>query len=162
MIDKNQLRDLIRDVLAYLDPEIPYSSTAVELLMLTAAAESRLGTYIKQVNGPARGIMQMEPATDGDIWRNYLAHNKDLRRKILLLMGVADTDALDPAVTNLAYQIAMARVHYRRVSEALPNMEGHPTEDAIRLASYWKDHYNTSLGKGSRLEAAKVYIELCI
>lgn len=60
-MDKKQLRELITHVLKRYNL---YSDNAVELLMLTAAVESNLGHYIKQVgNGPALGIFQCEPNT---------------------------------------------------------------------------------------------------
>lgn len=43
---------------------------------------------------------------------------------------------------DLKYQIIMARIHYRRVKAALPT-------DVAGQAQYWKDHYNTKLGKGT-------------
>jgi len=60
-MDKTQLRELIQVVLKEYDL---YSRDAEELLMLTAAVESNLGYYIKQVGGgPALGIFQCEPDT---------------------------------------------------------------------------------------------------
>ena len=38
----------------------------------------------------------------------------------------------------------MCRVHYARVSEPLPE-----AGDLDGQAHYWKDHYNTRLGKGT-------------
>jgi hypothetical protein len=58
-IHPGQLRSLIEETLRALEPEVPYSEPAVELLMMTAAAESALGRYIKQIGGPARGIFQI-------------------------------------------------------------------------------------------------------
>lgn len=43
---------------------------------------------------------------------------------------------------NIALQIAMCRLHYRRVPQALPN-------NIEEQAAYWKKHYNTYKGKGS-------------
>ena len=45
IVDKDQLRELIVDVLEYLEPEIPFSDAAGELLMLTAAQESHSVSY---------------------------------------------------------------------------------------------------------------------
>lgn len=59
MMDKRQLRNLIRRVLIGIGG---YSEEAENLLMGTAAQESALGEYIRQLgNGPALGIFQMEP-----------------------------------------------------------------------------------------------------
>jgi len=58
---REHLREMIQFVLKNYDL---YSRDAEELLMLTAACESNLGHYFKQLgNGPALGIFQVEPAT---------------------------------------------------------------------------------------------------
>ena len=58
---KEHLREMIQFVLMKYDL---YSRNAEELLMLTAACESNLGHYFKQLGGgPALGIFQVEPAT---------------------------------------------------------------------------------------------------
>jgi len=147
-IEKEQLRTLIRDVLKSIDL---YSGAAQELLMLTSAVESNCGSYITQVGGPAQGIFQMEPATHDDIWDNYLRYNHQLALKILNLRMTSSTADLNQR-GNLPYQIAMARVHYLRVKEALP----HHT-DIPQLARYWKQYYNTNLGKGTKLKAINKY-----
>jgi hypothetical protein len=151
-IDKGQLRDLIREVLHHLDPEIPYSENAVELLMLTCAQESHLGSYIKQIKGPARGIFQMEPTTEHDLYSNFMAGKPKLLEKVQLLTYPAD--APDDLLANLAYQIAMARVHYFRSPKAIP-------KDLQGWAELWKSHYNTHLGKGKVEEAITNYNRMC-
>lgn len=150
-IDKTQLRELIVDVLHYLSPEIPYSENAVNLLMLTAAQESHLGTYIKQIKGPARGIFQMEPATERDIYDNFLAYKPQIASKIRAL---TTDDGPDNLLSNLAYQIAMARVHYFRSPRALGSQ-------TTEWAATWKAVYNTPLGKGTEQEAIANYLRLC-
>ena len=145
-IDAKQLRALISDVLKSIDL---YSKAAVELLMLTSAVEAHCGSYIEQVGGPALGIFQMEPATHDDIWNNYLIFHNDLFNKVIILRN---GNAKLSQRANLSYQIAMARVHYLRVKEALP----HHT-DIPQLARYWKQYYNTNLGKGTKLKAINKY-----
>jgi hypothetical protein len=145
---KDQLRALIRDVLTQVGL---YSNSAEELLMLTAAVESKLGYYIRQVGGPAKGIFQMEPNTEEDIWENYLAYKGELSYKITSKFM---TNNLAELEWNLAYQIIMARIHYLRVPEPLP----HPL-DKVGLATYWKKYYNTSAGKGTVAKAIDAYEE---
>lgn len=66
MINYNQFKEhVVVPVLKYLEPEIPYSESAVNLLLMTAAHESRGGTYLKQINGPALGVYQMDQLTGG-------------------------------------------------------------------------------------------------
>jgi hypothetical protein len=150
MFDPQQFRGLVIDVLKELGLEIPYSDVAVELLMLTAAHESLMGTYLRQVKGPARGVFQMEPATEQDIYDNYLAFKPNLAH-LVLGFRMQQTDIPD-LESNLAYQIAMARVHYYRVPEPLPK-----SSDPVKLAEYWKKYYNTHKGKGKVEDAVKHY-----
>lgn len=145
----NQLKELvIEPVLEHLDL---YSESAVQLLLGTAAAESNMGDYIKQVGGgPALGIYQVEKATHDDIWENYIDYRGDLEQSIRSLT-ITGYDALnyfeheaDELIGNLYYATAMARVHYLRVPAALPE-----ATDLDGLAHYWKKYYNTSFGKGT-------------
>lgn len=145
-INKEQFRALIKEVLEELDL---YSKSAEELLMLTAATESHLGTYLTQVGGPARGVCQMEPATEKDIWNNYLKYKPDLAKRVSETAGTNTSLALK---ANLVYQIVMARIHYLRVKSPLPHHK-----DIEALASYWKSHYNTKLGKGTVKKAIESY-----
>lgn len=143
----DQLRKLIRNVLA---PTKLYSESAEELLMLTAAAESLCGEYIYQIGGPARGIFQMEPATERDIWTSYLKY----RPKLMAEVNRHKTRDGNDLVHNLAYQIMMARIHYLRVPKKLPK-----PDDTEGMARYWKKYYNTSEGKGNKKEAINKYKE---
>lgn len=141
-MDKRQLRDLIHRVLIALDL---HSESAENLLMGTAAQESGLGEYIRQLgNGPALGIFQMEPTTFKDIVQNYLKYKPELAKNIMAVSGV---NALRSEYLeyNLALAICMCRVHYLRVSEKMPdNLTG--------WAKYWKEYHNTRLGKGTEEE----------
>jgi hypothetical protein len=128
---------IIKPTLQYLDL---YSKSAENLLMGTAAQETKLGRYLKQINGPAEGIYQMEPRTHEDIWNNFLPYKIPLKEKILQFA----TPREDELVWNLAYATAMVRIHYLRVTEPLPH-----EDDIEGLAKYWKDYYNTRLGKGT-------------
>lgn len=149
-INNRQLREIVVDVLTQVDL---YSEAAVELLMLTAAQESHLGTYLKQVgNGPALGIFQMEPATEQDIINNYIFYRPYLLNGWNNYVTMKGNDLRD----NIAYQIVMTRLHYLRVSEELPE-----AKDVEGLASYWKRYYNTELGKGEVSEAIDNYRRLC-
>lgn len=148
-INAGQLRELvIRPVLKRMNM---YSLSAENLLMGIAAHESHLGTYLKQIGGgPARGLFQMEPETEADIWSTYLsAHRTDIAASVLEFKGQAP----EPSITNLAYQVAMARVHLWRVPEPLP-----VASDIPALAQYWKVHWNTRLGKGTEADFIENYM----
>jgi uncharacterized membrane protein YtjA (UPF0391 family) len=137
-MDKNQFeQDIVIPTLKQIGL---YSHDAVTLLMATAMAESKFH-YIKQIKGPALGFYQMEPETHDDIWLNYLEYNKKLALKVKLLSVKCDARELQ---YNLKYATAMCRIHYLRVSESLPH-----ADDPKAIANYWKQHYNTKLGKGS-------------
>lgn len=147
MIDAEQFRDhIIRPSLAYIGLN---SLSAEKLLLGTCAAESAMGTYIKQENGNALGVFQMEPKTHDDIHNNYLRYHDRMRRDIFKIAGMKqhnigtipyDTNLM----INLVYATLMARVHYYRVAEELPG-----NNDIEGMGSYWKRYYNTEGGKGS-------------
>ena len=59
--------------------------------------------------------------------------------------------------TDLAYACAMARIHYLRKPEPLP-----AHDDIEGLARYWKEHYNTFLGKGTVEEFVHNYRRLVL
>ena len=156
-MDAEQLKTyVIMPVLNFLAPEIPFSYHAGNLLLGTAAQESRLH-YIDQLApgpGPAFGIFQMEAPTHDDIWFNFLSGKKALRDKVQLcsLDSAFYIDGAAEMAGNLYYATAMARAHYYRVKEALPTtLEGY--------ARYWKRYYNTYLGKGKESEFIANYKE---
>ena len=159
-MNAKQLRELvIRPTLEYLSPHIPYSETAVELLMMTAAHESHLGEYIAQVGGPALGIYQMEHATFKDIWGNFLRYKVKLSLHLADL--VPDRSVGHGLVTDLVYATAMARVHYFRVPEALPEGCLQNEETFRKLAAYAKKYYNTEAGKATEEDYYNAYMRLC-
>lgn len=131
-----------------------FRPSEVELLMLTAAQESNLGTYLRQVGGgPALGVFQMEPATHQDIWANYLKYRDDLVGNLKRTMQI---QTYPPCPTrmiwDMRYAAAMCRLHYMRVREALPS-----ANDVPSMARYWKEHYNTTKGKGTVEDAIISY-----
>lgn len=146
-MDTDQFRlYVVRPTLEYLEPEIPYTKAAEDLIVGTARQESRL-KYIRQLGkGPARGFLQMEPNTEQDIWEHYLSYRSDLSNKVQSLVS-SRYPLGDDLTTNLAYQVAMTRVHYWRSPKALPK-EG----DIKGYAKLWKAVYNTFKGKGKESE----------
>lgn len=141
-MNKVTLRELIVSVLKDIDL---HSDDAVNLLMGTAAQESHLGKYRKQIGGgPAIGIFQMEPATFNDIVNNYLRYKPNLALKIKRVARVSSFKAGDIESNDLL-AICMARVHYLRVKEVIPS-------DLDGWARYWKRYFNTPIGKGTEEE----------
>jgi len=150
-LDKEQFQDLIERKLKEINM---HSGAAVHLLLGTAAQESGFGTYLRQVGGgPALGVFQMEPATEKDIWNNYLdvEFREDLAFAVwrACYVSCANPEALE---YNLAYQIVMARIHYRRIKEPLP-----PHDNVEALARYWKKYFNTPYGAGREDEFVRNY-----
>jgi len=126
MLDKKQFEDLIKRILIEYDL---YNKSAVNLLLGTAAQESKFGTYIRQINGPALGIFQMEKPTFD--WLKNIYGSK---------YPIGEFDELE---YNLKQAILLARLRYRIVPKPLPD-----ADDIEGLAKYWKEYYNTPLGKG--------------
>lgn len=145
--NKDQFKIMIVDVLAEFEC---YSYDAVNLLLGTAAQESAFGTYLFQLGGgPACGVFQMEPATERDIWLNFLNYRDILTKRIDKICHVNGPSAF-ALRTNLAYQIIMTRCHYLRVKAPIPG-------DLLGYAKYWKNHYNTIKGKGTEEEFVHNY-----
>ena len=139
--DPTILRHLIQSVLT--DLEL-YSENAEELLLATCAQESLFGTYRTQGNGgPARGIFQMEGEDHDDIWNNYLKYHPQLAMKIkTYAVGFPSNDL---CVHNDTYAICMARVHYLRAPEALPDCH-----DLNAIWTLYKLRYNTPGGAATK------------
>lgn len=134
-----QLRDAIRNVLIKCNFTI--TDEIVNLLVGTACVESNCGEYIKQINGPACGIFQIEPNTAKDIQENYIKYKPDLKYlhdKFYLKSLTLEENLM----YNLSYSILMCRLFYKRIKEPIP-------KTISGQAAYWKKYYNTHLGKGT-------------
>lgn len=144
------MRQIVSDTLKKLDPEIPYSLDAENLVLGTGAHESCGWKYRKQLgNGPALGLFQMEPATFNDICNNYLKYHPKITEKIKRICHVNVLNPID-LINNDRLAICMCRVSYYRQKEAIPNsIEGY--------AELWKLRYNTPLGKGTKEEFIENY-----
>jgi hypothetical protein len=121
---ETQIKEILREY-----PKL-YSEAAVILLIGTAAQESHLGKYSRQINGgPALGIYQVEPETFR--W---------LKRKYPRIIGGYRFEDLE---FDLRASTLTARLRYWVVSEPLPSKY-----DLYGMARYWRTHFNTHLGKG--------------
>ncbi len=140
-ISPQDLRQLvIRPTLIYLGLD---GTAAEELMLGTAAQESRCGANLAQIGGPALGVWQIEPATHDDIWANFLTFRPQLANKIstLLFTGLPKQVQL---VGNLYYACSMARVQYFRSATPLP-----AAGDLEGQAAFYKLAYNTPAGARS-------------
>lgn len=150
MININQFKDFI--VRPVLDDLQMYSESAMELMVFTAAAESRGCHYIKQVKGPALGVFQCEPSTHHDIWFNYIAYRIRLINIMALKFDAPRIPDPSKLIYDMRYAAAIARLHYSRVSEALPE-----SGDIEGMWEYYKKYYNTSKGRAKRDKALESY-----
>lgn len=145
-MNESQVKELIDHILNKIEL---YSAEAADLVFKTFKVESRL-EYIKQINGPARGMGQCEPWVAVDICTNYLSYRKGLMKKVAEACCLKISYFTDPQEsewawileTNLAAMVAICRLHYRRVPKKLPK-----TLDEQWL--YYKKYYNTELGKAT-------------
>lgn len=144
-IDPKQLLEyVVRPALSELvDGPIHMASGAAEqIVMGTAATESKL-RWIRQVGGgPAVGLWQMEPVTFYDI-RDRFAKTQPYLWNAL---GASSID-LKPEPLELAYNWKLAalccRVKYLMSSMPLPALN-----DIAGMAHMWKVVYNTAGGSG--------------
>ncbi len=118
-----------------------YSQSAEVLLAGTALVESDF-SYLKQVNGPAVSIMQIEPASYNDIRTRMILGHPDITKKALdfLAMDMFPFKA-DYLIGNLYAAVMFARFKYYLNSAPLP-----AADDFSGLAQYHKKIYNTLLG----------------
>jgi len=146
LLNEPQVKDLIDRVLKKMDLHSPEAS---DLVYKTGKVESGY-KYLRQIKGPARGLFQCESWVAVDICKNYLAYRKSLMRKVADATKVKLSYFIDPKEddwsyileTNIAAQIAMCRLHYRRIPKPLPSsLEGQ--------AKYWKKYYNSMAGRGT-------------
>ena len=125
---------------------------AMELLLGTAATESHMGLYLRQLGGgPALGLWQIEPDTEWDVWNNYLSFRPELR-KIVQGWQKGTNREME---WNHSYSCAIARLIYKRVPSPLP-----PAGNLEAQAHYWKNHFNTRMGKGTVEKYMKDWHEL--
>jgi len=139
------MEHVILPTLILLDDKVVENSSP--LLLGIAAVESNCGKYLMQINGPACGIFQMEPATEKAVWQ-YLGNKTKLKEKIIAFVGGYGLNE----VSNLAYQVAIARANLYRFKEALPS-----GNDISAMAGYWKKYWNTPLGKGKEEDFVSKY-----
>lgn len=110
---------------------LPLNANAYNLLLETCAVESDMQRYDRQIGGgPAKGIFQCEPDTLADIRNNFIKFRSQYHR------------FLEGDLLHSAYAVIIARMHYLRVPEAIP-------DNRYDRGLYWKKYYNTHLGKGT-------------
>ena len=149
MSNSQQYREVISNTLQKFEDlgGAKYSTDAVELLMMIASHESLMGKYIKQVNGPALGLYQMEPFTHDDLYKTFISKNQQLDFAVSkfvpsqhsLINKITHAELL---ATDIRYATVMARVFFMRFKEPIPT-------DDVGKAEYCKKYWNTELGKAT-------------
>lgn len=134
---------VIRPTLKKLDPLIPYSLEAEQLILGTAAQESGLKWLRQLGSGPALGLYQIEPATFQDLWDSYVTYRPPLAD----LIGSLAVDHEDESelIWNLQYATAICRCIYYRKKGVIPT-------DLQGQSTFWKVNYNSTFGKGTTQE----------
>jgi len=147
LINKNQLIAYV--IMPTLQELGMYSMSAQNLLLYNSATESNLGTYIKQNPGPALGIWQHEPRTYHDDYEQFLDQKKYelLKKQVWAICGYDRKPPIEALIWNLKYACAMARIHYARFPEPLPD-----ADDFDGLVSYYYKYWgpnpeHTTIGK---------------
>ena len=141
-MNAQQLHDyIIKPTLEYMGHGYD-SKNARMLLLATAAIESDCGHYIKQINGPALGVWQMEPDTFHDIYANCDALKKaGLQRRVndLAIKG----EGIDAAwlISSPMYACAVARLKYSMDKAPIPDHK-----EIFEVYRYYKRIYNTPIG----------------
>ena len=131
-MNKKQLTDLV--IIPTLK-EIPkgYSPEAVMAIQMIIAHESSGGEYIAQTEGPALGVIQMEPFTHDQVWKHGDSIQKNA--ELLSITGVKNVPSPTRLIYDLRYNVFMARQKLFMAPGALPCRP-------IEMAYYLKKHWN--------------------
>ena len=129
---------IIRPTLTKLDL---WSEASEKLLLGTGMIETGFSA-LKQINGPALGFWQIEPATHEDIAEHLIIYDRDLKDKILIACNMGNLPNDDELISNLKYSCAIARIIYHRSPAPMPQFN-----DNAGFAEIYKKVYNTELGK---------------
>lgn len=150
MFDFDQFNDLI--LKPCLTDLLLCSDKAIQLMAFTMANESQAGRFLRQIQGPALGIYQMEPRTYNDLWENYISKKMNL---VMILTHHFNAPVMQPEerlIYDLRYATAMTRLYYAKFFEPLPEVG-----DMDALWAYYKKYYNTSEGKANKVAALNAY-----
>jgi hypothetical protein len=113
--------------------------SAINLLLGTAAQESHMGRYVYQIgfakhrNDGAFGLYGTELFTENDHWKNFLKYRPTLAKRVDAIRDHT-CSRKQSLVGDPFYATAMARIHYLRVKEPLPD-----SDDIEGMANYWKN-----------------------
>jgi len=132
--------EIIRPTLTHLaGDDAPWvaSEAAVQLVLGTALAESRLTFLVQHDGGPARGIYQMEPDTRRWLTLEYLPHRRPQIAGRIRALKTEGTPPDQEIVWNFAWATALCRARYMTTANPLPE-----AGNLDALGDYWVRHYN--------------------
>lgn len=119
-----------------------YSTEALNAFMMCVAHESKRGEYLRQINGPALGLIQMEPATHNSTWKfgDSIWDNA-------LICGIISQEQFnnhshpkpERLVYDLAYNVFMFRQRMFMFTEKIP-------KDVHGISRYLKEYWNSAKG----------------
>lgn len=129
-----------------------WSHSAENLVLGTFLVESGLRVVKQYGDGPGLGHGQMEPATYFDNVKYLDLRKRDLREQILSACYLQTFPEPSALMWNMRLAVLMARIHYYRRPEPLPD-----ANDVMGMAQFWKSFYNTKLGKGEVQDYIKAW-----
>ncbi len=122
-----------------------------ELLVFTCAVESAGGTYVRQVNGPALGIYQLEPNTFSDLWYNYILRKPDIVNLLSLNLGLHRLPDPIEVITDLKLATAFCALLYKYRKAQIKSI------DPNDLWDVYKPLYNTEKGAAVKDKSIAAY-----
>ncbi len=113
--------------------------------------ESAGGTYVRQVNGPALGIYQLEPNTFSDLWFNYILRKPDIVNLLSLNLGVHRLPDPIEVITDLKLATAFCALLYKYRKAQIKSI------DPNDLWDVYKPLYNTQKGAAVKDKSIAAY-----
>lgn len=114
-----------------------HSKEAVKAIQMIVAHESLCGEYLAQENGPALGVIQMEPFTHDQVWKygDSIQKNAELLKIVTPGLGVRNVPKAERLIYDLRYNVFMARQKLFMAPGSLPS-------NTNELAAYLKKNWN--------------------
>lgn len=140
--------DAVRPALLALEPVIPYTRVAENLVLGTAAHESKFTYRYQEDGGPARGLWQIEEPTFRDLYGRYLERHPVLKGKVDTLWPNDLTDPWLQIVGNDRFSAAICRLKYWDSPLKLPA----DPNDVFEMGRLYKAAYNTPSGSATAQE----------
>ncbi len=188
MLNPKHTSDLVANVLSQMQERLPGNGwdgpEARDIISLIFAQESKWRELYQVVKGgkpgTAHGLGQLEPATVRSLLTRT-AHKRipDYRHQILIAishisgLGLANLKRMEMEsnepflqfhlMSNIALNIALARVKLRNIPKPFPKRSQYDTQDQyiIGLGEFWNQWYNANDEHGTPrefLESARYWI----